>query len=90
MEKSNTGWYVLGGAVVLVLVLVVVAGKSSSRTTNTTQLSGGAAWLTGAGSLAAGLGKGLGDSGIFKKDPETSGGGYTPNVTRGEDQTLGG
>ncbi len=61
--KSNTTLFILGGAALLIVVLVVVANSSSktaSKGRAGPSLVGGPAWLAGGGTLAEGIGKGIG------------------------------
>lgn len=81
---SKNTMYIAGGVAIVLVVVLLMQNSSASKTSNVTTISGGGGWLAGAGSLAAGLGKGIAN--IWGT---SSSEGYSPSVVRGEDAAIG-
>lgn len=83
---SKTTKYLLAGGAILLVLLLLARSKASATTVKTTQLSGGASYLSGAGSLISALTSG------YKTIAGGAGtnGEYTPDIAYGDDLTIGG
>jgi len=86
MSKQN--WYIVIGLAVVVLVVVMMSNSSSTKSNvNTTNLGTWGGIVAGTGNLFTGIGNAW--SSIRGKSSAEDNA-YTPNITYGDDITIGG